>query len=310
MLTGIVSILAATLCWGFVFVIPIFLVGFDPIEVTLGRFFFFGLISLIILLLKKRRLFHHSYSKHWVKAFWFGLMSTLVCYSGMVFCMRYASPAITALIYGISPITIALFGNWQKKEYRYRDFLFPGILTIFGISLTNLKAFEISTVSLFIYSLGFLCGLLGLSAWTWYAVRNVKFQAENPHLSTLDWVVMLGAATFSLCVIIAVIIALLSPDLSKYASISPELKTFLVGSLILGSVSSWLAFFLWNKGTLYVPISLAGQLTIFETIFGLLFIFLAETRLPSLFEFIGIIALLAGVLTAFKTLKKRGSKTA
>lgn len=302
MFKGIISILVATLCWGFIFVIPMFMEGFDPIEVTLGRFFSFGLISLIVLILNKRYLLQRAYAKHWIKAFWYGFISSLVCYSGMVFCMRYTSPSISALIYGISPIIIALLGNWQKREYRYRDFFFPAMLTVIGITLTNLKAFETSTVSLPLYAFGFVCGFIGLFSWTWYAVRNAKYQEENPGLPVLDWIVMLGVAILCLVISIAVPMAVFKPDLSHFIC-----KEFLIGSFILGSVCSWLPFFLWNKGTLLVPISLAGQLTIFETIFGLLFIYMIESRLPSLFEFIGIVALFAGVLTAFKTLKKRGT---
>lgn len=304
MFTGIISILAATLCWGFIFVIPMFMERFDPIEVTLGRFFSFGLVSLIVLILNKRYLLQRTYAKHWLNALWLGLISSLVCYSGMVFCMRYASPSVSALIYGVSPILIALLGNRQKREYRYRDFLLPGVLTLIGITLTNLKAFESSTVSFYTYAFGFVCGVIGLFAWAWYAVRNAKYQEEHPGLPVLDWIVMLGVAIFCIVICIAAPIAAFKPDLSHFVC-----NEFLIGSLILGTICSWLPFYLWNRGTLHVPISLAGQLSIFETIFGLVLIYMIETRLPSLFEFIGIIALFAGVLTAFKTLKKRGTKS-
>ena len=49
--------------------------------------------------------------------------------------------------------------------------------------------------------------------------------------------------------------------------------SFLGGCAILGILCSWVGTYLWNRASLLLPVALAGQLTIFETIFGILFFY-------------------------------------
>ena len=148
MFIAIASVLFACLCWGLVFILPSFISEFNPIEIALGRFFFYGLVSFGWLLFNKRYLLTKPYIGIWKKAAWLGLLSTILCYSGMVFGMQYASPAATALIYAMSPITIALVGNYRKREFAYSQFLVPSILMMIGVVLANLSAFHYSSESL------------------------------------------------------------------------------------------------------------------------------------------------------------------
>lgn len=304
MIKGTLFILAACFCWAIVFVLPNFLVGFNPVEISLGRFFIFGLISFIILLAKKRYLLGYSYRPLWIKAFWYGLLSTILCYTFLVFSVRYANASIATLIYAMSPIVIPLCGNWKKQEYPFRQFLIPGLLMGLGIILTNLNAFSFMGVSTGYYVFGIISGFLCLASWVGFAIGNFHFMKQNSHLSILDWTIMTGAATFFLVILSVFGYGFVGLDLSKYSFIHPGFGRFLVGSLILGVVSSWCATFFWNLGNKLVPVSLAGQLTIFEVIFGLILIYFAEQRLPYSLEFIGIVLMLGGVLMGFKTLRK------
>lgn len=304
MLIGVLCVIAACFCWGLIFVIPKFLGGFNPIEVALGRYLFFGLISLGILFLGKRYLIQRSYVKPWLKSIWFAFISTLVAYTFVVFSTRYANPAVAALIFGMSPITIALYGNLYRKEYSFKNFLIPFLFISIGLILVNLDAFNLAGVPLLPYSVGLICGFIGLGAWTWYTIANFHFLEKNKTLLPNDWVIMQGVSTFFLVAIGMGIFAFTTFDVSKYGAFTEELQMFLIGSFILGTLCSWIAFFLWNCGNLRLPIALAGQLTIFEMIFGLFFVYLAEKRLPLPLEGAGILLMIIGVLTAFKTLKK------
>ena len=307
MISGIVFIIAACLCWGAIFVIPNYLTGFGALEITLGRYFFFGLVSLAALLAAKRHLFQRQYWHFWPKAIVYGFFSTIGCYTGVVYCIQYANSAVAALIFGMSPITIALCGNWIKKEYGFKGFAFPIALMLLGIILVNLDAFEIKGASLPSYCLGLLAGLLSLASWTGYTIANFHFMDKyiksSPSEATLtnnDWVVMSGVATLFLVFVFACIFT----DVSHFFTPSAELTTFLLGSLVQGTICTWLAFFFWNSGNLRLPIALAGQLSIFEMIFGLLLVYLCDQRWPLAFEFTGIFLMIFGVLAAFKTLKK------
>lgn len=307
MFLGILFVIAACACWGALFVVPKFVENFTPLEVALGRFGVYGLVSMA-LLAKKRHLLHRSYARIWRNALWLGFVSTFLGYTGLVLCVRYASGALGALIFGMSPITIPLYGNWIKREGSFRQFLIPGILMALGIFLVNFNAFSFSQSSPGLYTVGLIGGFVGLFSWSWYTVTNFHFREQNKELSTNDWVTMQGVTTFLLVLLIGGGVAFTSSDLDKYSFSSHEFHLFMLGSAVLGIVSSWIAFFFWNHGNLRLPMSFAGQLTIFEMIFGLIFVYTVEKRLPFPLELGGIIVILCGVLWAFKTLKKKRSQ--
>ena len=299
---AILSVLLACLCWGLVFIFPIFMHGFNPVEIALGRFFFYGLISLFWLLFNKRHLLSRSYLKAWKMAVWLGGISTIVGYSGMVFGLHYANPAVTALIYAMSPMTIALLGNYRKKEFAFSLFVIPSIFMILGIVLSNLPAFHYSGESLGWYVFGLICAVLGLAAWTWYAVANSHFLSQQSKITVNDWSLMMGSATFILVLGIGSCFALFMPDVSKFFVFDSAMQTFLIASIVMGIVSTWLAFFFWNFGSRKLSIALAGQLMIFEVMFGLILIYFIEHRFPSFVEILGITCMLAGVLSGCRIL--------
>lgn len=304
MYIGIINVLLACLCWGLIFVVPSIIEGFNPFEIALGRFFCYGFISFSWILLSKRHLLSKKYLPVWKKAAWFGLISTLICYIGMVFGIRYANPAVTALIFAMSPITIAFLGNYLRKEFEFSQFFLPSLFMLIGIVIANLPAFQSSTGSLGYYLLGLGSAFLGLTAWTWYTVNNSIFLSKQSQVSMSEWNLMMGGATFILVLITSCFLPWLSQDASKYLSFEPKMQTFFIASLILGVISTWFAFFFWNSGSKRLPISIAGQLMVFEVIFGLTFIYLLEKRVPIFIEILGIIFMLTGVLIGCRKLVK------
>ncbi len=304
MIIGILFVIAACLCWGLIFPIPKMLAGFNPLEVSLGRYFFFGATSFALLLLRKRHLLKRDFFPFWMKALLFALLSTIISYSLLVACIHYSTPAAAALIFGMSPITIALSGNWYRKEYSFRSFLFSLLLIATGIILANFSAFTLGGIALGPYFFGLLCGILSLGSWTWYTIANFHFLGKHPQMPSNDWVTMMGVASFFLVLLTGGAYSFVCPDLAKYCQLTQSLGFFLLGTLILGTVSTWVSFFFWNCANRRLPVSLAGQLMVFEMIFGLFFVYLVEKRLPFPLEIAGIVVMLLGVITAFKTLKK------
>lgn len=303
-MSGALFVIAACFCWGLVFAIPKYLAGYNPIEIALGRYLFFGLFSVVFVFVNKRHLLSKSYIVFWKKALGYSIVCTFLSYTGLVACIKYANSASAALIFGMSPVTISLYGNWFKKEFSYKCFIASGCLMVIGIILSNLDAFHFEGSSWISYIFGLICGFFGLATWTWYAVNNFHMIKESQDLSSNDWVVMMGFVTFFLSLFLAGLYVWLSPDLSKFASFNLDVKQYIVGSALLGIVSSWFAFFLWNCGNKRLPVSMAGQLTVFEMIFGLILVYLVEARWPSLMEILGIGFMLIGVMAAFRMLKK------
>jgi drug/metabolite transporter (DMT)-like permease len=73
----------------------------------------------------------------------------------------------------------------------------------------------------------------------------------------------------------------------------------------LGIVSSWLATWLWIFGSRRVPVVVASQLIIAETVFGLFYGFLYQQRWPTGFETIGSLLMILGVVLGILTLSQR-----
>lgn len=292
MLKGIILTLSACFIWGLIYVIPIFLSAYSPVEIALGRYFFFGTISLIFFGgICYQKLSHYPF-KIWRKALWFALVANVVYYTTLVLAVQYSSATITALIAGIAPITISFYGNWKNNECSFNKLILPAILIIAGLITINGKAlFSNETIVIsYEYIIGLFCAFLALVSWTWYVVANTQFLKTYPYVTHFEWSTMLGVSTFFWVILISLLMGLFfmdSTQIQKYFLLTTDLKIFLGLTAILGCLCSWLGSYLWNSGCIHLPVSLAGQMTIFETVFGLIFVYTLEQRLPSSLEGIG-----------------------
>lgn len=308
MIIGVSLVLAACFIWGLIFVIPQFLIGFSPIEVALGRYFVFGTISLIIMLISGFKKWRHLSLSIWKKAMVYALIVNIVYYLFLVLGLRYSNPSVIALIIGISPISIAFYGNWRNRECDFKQLILPSCLIAIGIVLVNLEAIQMheNMIILHEYVFGLCCGFLSLIAWNWFVVSNAEFLKENPTLPPGDWATLIGVGTLLWVAVIGslVWISRSIEPLNQHLELNQELKWFLIGSLTLGFICSWVGSYLWNSASKFLPVSFAGHLTIFETLFGLMFIYLYESRYPTKMELIGIMTLLSGVIMSIYIFKR------
>lgn len=294
---GSLYALAACIIWGLIFVVPLFMEGFTPVEIAIGRYFTYGIFSSAIMLricLKKRQIYSFSI---FLKAIGYSFACSVGYYIFVILSMRYSSPAICTLILGVSPITIAFYGNWKQKECSYQSLIIPSILIVIGLAVINIPSI-MQTSSPSTYILGLFYALLALGAWTWYLVANSAFLKKNAAIDSGDWSTLIGVGTLFWALILGVAALMFFDDqldFRKYVDAGPELTNFLIGCLVLGFLCSWVGAYLWNKASLYLPVSLAGQLTIMETFFGLSYVYLLEQRMPLLFEFLGILLFVVAI---------------
>ena len=304
MLRGIVFALIACFFWGLIFVVPQFLQSYSSIEIALGRYSFYAVISLAIFARATWKGSCRYPRSIWIKSLYFSLASTMVYYTALVLALRCCAPAICALVLGTSPITIAFYGNWKERECSFKSLILPSLFILIGLVMINVPQIQ-GTESLSSYFLGLFCCLISLGAWSWYVVANSKFLRENPSVASNDWATMIGVSTLFWVALSTLIFSWTGHfHVEKYMQWSPELSRYLIGCSVLGLFCSWLGGFLWNKSSHHLPVSLAGQLTIFETIFGLLFVYTLAQELPPLVESIGIFILLGAVGYGIRTFSK------
>jgi drug/metabolite transporter (DMT)-like permease len=307
MYSGIFYALSACFIWGLIFVVPELMNGFTPLEIALGRYFVYGILSSVIFLKSKYTRKHPYDSKIWIHALFLSFLSTIGYYSFVVLGLRMATSAICALILGICPITIAFYGNWKQQEVPFKSLILPSALIFAGLLFINFPHLE-STSSPGTYTLGLICAFIAMFSWSWYVVENARFLKKHPHLRSNEWTTLIGVATLFWSVGLFLLLALFFPEhlsFEKYLHYDLELKRFLIGSLILGLLCSWVGAALWNKASVRLPVSLTGQLMLFETIFGLLFVYLLEGRIPPLSETTGMALMLASTFYALQQFSRK-----
>lgn len=310
MFRGINYALGATFIWGLIYVIPQFITGFSSMEIALGRYFVYGIVSLALFFKARWQGFcKHSWSI-WGKSLYFSLICTIGYYTFLVLALRYSSPSICALILGVSPITIALYGNWRQKEIAFSRLIVPSLLILVGLVMINLPHIE-ECFKLSGYMFGLICSLFALAAWTWYVVANSRLLKQHPELPSSDWCTLIGIGTLFWVCIFAIVLAFgfenqIHPE--KYFIWNEDLIRLLIGSSILGIFCSWVAEFLWNRASLYLPVSLAGQLTICESVFAIFFVFIIDQSLPSLIEAAGMLLQLSAVLYGVQLFAKHDNQ--
>ena len=80
--------------------------------------------------------------------------------------------------------------------------------------------------------------------------------------------------------------------------------------MALGVLVSWVGTVLWNHASGSVPISIAGQIAVVQTIAGLIYNFILSRQIPPLLELLGIALLIGGVLLAIqRTRNVPGTRT-
>lgn len=298
MLKGILLILTACLIWGMIFIIPGLMEDFSPLEVALGRYFCLGIVSCIFMVGQGIHKWQAIPWSIWKKAAFFALVVNIFYYFSLVMGLRHSNASVIALLLGLSPITLAFYGNWKQKECSFKQLIIPSLLIACGLICVNWEAFiSLSYQAIGEYMIGLCCGIFALLAWNWYVVANTQFLKKHPHISSGDWSTIIGIVTFGWVLLIVSICLLFASeeDLQKYSHTNPSFHYFLGGCLFLGFMCSWLGSFLWNIGSQAIPISLAGQLTIFETLFGILFVYLMKFTFPTTLELLGMITILVGI---------------
>lgn len=308
MFKGILYALGACFLWGLIFVVPEFMQEFSTFEIALGRYFVFGLASSVLFMqIKARNRDRFSYPLSiWIRAALFALSWTFGFYVFLIQALKYSSPFVCAIILGVCPLVISALGNRKERSCRTRQLIIPFAFIVLGLVLINLPRLS-SSPSVSHFLLGILCCFVSLILWCWYVVANSRFLKEHKEVSSNDWATMQGVTTFGWALVFMTALLLTGSKqitLVKFAAWSPSLLAFIVGSSILGILCSWLGAYFWNKASVALPVSLAGQLTIFETVFVLIFSSILQQRLPLPFEWMGLFLVLIPSLYCMRLFQK------
>jgi drug/metabolite transporter (DMT)-like permease len=305
LLVGVLCGIGANLFWGLAFLMPVLFPNSDAVALALGRYLVFGVLSVAIMIFRRGAGMRGLGRRVWLTAIVFAFAGHLGYYFFLVEGITHTGAPITTVILGTLPVTVALTGNWIRREFPFSRLLIPlGFITV-GLVLVNLMEVDWRTAfsghSGMNWVIGIVSALIALCLWTSYAVANAGFLRKHPEISSADWSTLMGMCTGALSLVALPIAAVFG---GVHVEGTGTIFPLLIGSLVLGVLVSWVGTVLWNRSSGVVPISIAGQLVVVQAIAGLIYVFAWDGRVPPPLELVGIALIIGGVLLAIRRSRK------
>ncbi|WP_040787030.1 DMT family transporter [Massilia niastensis] len=293
---GVLCGLLAGAMWGLVFIVPELLSAFSPLELAVGRYVAYGAMALALLLPRLRSLSARLARDDYAALLRHALAGNLVYYMLLAVGVQYAGVAPTSLIIGLLPVVVTLLGRNDHGAVALRRLALPLALVGAGIACINVDAFAHPSAATGGHIvLGLLCAVGALLCWSWYALDNARYLKRNPHFSSAEWSALYGLATGVLALALGAAALLLGGAGDAPAAPKRDWQLFWTCNAALALGASVIGNQLWNVASRRVPVTLAGQLILFETLFALLYGFVYRGHGPRALELAAIALLVAGV---------------
>ncbi|PBJ83085.1 EamA family transporter [Lysobacteraceae bacterium NML93-0399] len=291
---GIVCGIGAGALWGLVFLAPELVGDFAPLQLTIGRYVFFGLFSAVLLAPLWRGLMPALTASDWRALVWLALSGNIVYYVLLSSAVQLGGIAITSLVIGFLPVAVTVIGSRDQGALPLRRLAPSLLLCAAGALCIGWQALSRpADGDVGRQLLGLLCGVGALASWTCFAVTNSRRLARLPQISVHAWNLLTGVVTCAL--------TLLLVPLAMWWHPQPHAAS---AWLWLIAVSAGVALFasmlgnaLWNRMSRLLPLTLVGQMILFETLFALVYGLAWEGRLPTWPETFAFALVVASVVT-------------
>lgn len=296
---GLAFAVSGASLWGLSFVVPVFMPGVSPWDVSLGRYLCFGCIG-FSLMLRSRAMGRGLTLKQWGSAFVLAGVGYYFCYTTLVYAIERAGPALPTLVMGLAPLTVALAANLRTREVPMRRLALPLAVSCAGLALVNMSR-HAEGLGLTGMEDGLIYSFLALASLTANLVGNIVFLRQNPEVTPLAWTNATGSALLAFSVAALVIrLAVLGGE-PPWTGTAVTPAAYLTGCLVLGFGVSWLGGVFWNKANASLPAAAAGQCIVFWPISGIVYACLINRALPGPWEAIGMAMVFAGVVWGLKS---------
>ena len=291
---GMANGVAAGALWGVVFLAPAVLMAFTAVQLSAGRYLFYGAIALLLLGPRWKALAPRLGAAEWRGLVWLSLAGNLVYFLLLATAVQWAGGAAASLIVGLVPVVVTLVGARDAGAVPLRRLAPSLLLCLCGVALVGYEALvsEVLATPWRQRVLGLLCALGALFSWAAYSVGNSRWLARRPDLSAHDWSLLTGVVTGALALLL-VPAAFLLPG----ATLPPTQWALFWGiSAGVAVIASVVGNACWNRASRLLPLTLTAQMIVFETLFALAYGFAWQRRWPTLLEALAIVCLIAGVL--------------
>lgn len=299
---GVLCGLLAGAMWGLVFIAPELLAAFSALELAVGRYLAYGAMALALLLPRLKQLRATLVRADYAALLRHALAGNIVYYMLLASGVKYAGVAPTSLIIGMLPVVVTLLGRKDHGAVPLRRLALPLLLVGAGIACINADSLlhpAPGSGSADIV-LGLACAFGALLCWSWYALDNARYLKRNPQFSSAQWSALYGLATGVVALALGAGAWAVGgfgggSDPAADADAARDWTLFWTCNALLALGASVIGNGLWNVASRRVPVTLSGQLILFETLFALLYGFVYRGHGPRPLELAAIALLVAGV---------------
>lgn len=294
MAVGIGNGVAAGALWGLVFLAPAVLHAFNAVQLSAGRYLIYGLVAVALLLPRWKRLAPRLGRAEWGALVWLSLAGNVVYFVLLATAVQWAGGAATSLIVGLIPVVVTLVGVREEGAVPLARLLPALCLCVLGVSLVGYQALvsEHLQTPWLQRVLGLLCAFGALFSWAIYSVGNSRWLARRPDLSGHDWSLLTGVATGAL----ALLLVPLAFATAQPAHSGTQWAGFWAVCAAVAVFASVIGNACWNRASRNLPLTLSGQMIVFETLFALFYGFAWEGRWPTPLELVAVACLVGGVM--------------
>lgn len=288
--------------WGLVFLAPELARDFSPLQLAAGRYVAYGVVAVALIVPRWRALVATLGRADWRALVVLSLLGNIVYYLLLASAVQMGGMAMTSLVIGFLPVAVTVVGSRDHGAVPLTA-LAPslalgaaGILCIAAQSLGSGPAGSWQT-----QATGLACAVGALASWSAYTVGNSRWLDRVQHVSAHDWSLLTGVVTGALALILAVPAFVIAPGehaVGAWLNFLGVVGSVAVFASIVGN-----AF--WNRMSRLLPLTLAGQMILFETLFALLYGFVWEQRLPTVLELAAIGFVIASVLTCVSAHRRK-----
>lgn len=293
---GIIFAILACALWGGTIVAPWFIPEFNPILISSVRFVLYGLISLLVALPTLKQLIKKLDKADIYKLIQLSIAGNILYFACIGTAVQFAGITMTSLINGLMPVSIAFLGRGEQSSLPFSQLKLPLCIVAFGLILINF----IPDVFLGVHSstgqriFGMACVVAAVGSWSWFAIHNARYLKESA-FNSREWSSLMGIMTGLIALPAGILTVILMPKMWFLQQSLEQWVTFAMVSVFLAIAGSWIANALWSASTRRLPISLGGQLMVFETLFACSYSYVFAGRFPSSLEAIAIGCILGGV---------------
>lgn len=299
---GVASGIGAGALWGLVFLAPELVREFGPLQLTVGRYLGYGLIAAALAAPRWRSLAALVPRREWWNLAWLALAGNTLYYVLLSGAVQTGGIAMTSLVIGFLPVAVTVIGSRDHGAVPLRR-LAPSLLSCAaGAVCIGWQALATPTAdSTGKQFVGLLCAMGALASWTAYAVGNARCLVRLPHVSAHDWNLLTGLVTGAqnlLLVPLALALGGAGHDAGEWARFAAVSAGIAVLCSIAGNA-------LWNRMSRLLPLTLVGQMILFETLFALVYGLVWERRLPTPLEIAALACVVTSVLSCLAAHRKR-----